>query len=50
MIDASLASGSSLARSFDALVDAIGDGFAHLTPVGAHACFRHCGYEVTQPL
>lgn len=38
------------ARSFDALVDAIGDGFTQLTPAEADACFRHCGYDVTQPL
>jgi transposase len=35
------------ARTFHALVDAIGAAFDHLSPADIHACFRHCGYDLT---
>lgn len=38
------------ARTFATLVDAIGAGFNQITRSDVHACFRHCGYPLAQPL
>lgn len=36
-------------REYDALVDAIGDGFNRISAADAVAWYRHCGYPVTGP-
>lgn len=37
------------ARSFDAVVDAIGTGLDAVTPAHLRAYYRHCGYPVPEP-
>ncbi len=35
------------ARTFDALVDAIGAAFDQIVPADIQACYRHCGYALS---
>lgn len=37
------------ARTFDAVVDAIGTGLDAVTPTHLRASYRHCGYPVPEP-
>jgi transposase len=38
------------ARAFDPLVDAIGTGLAHITPSDIVGYYRHCGFDLPEPV